>query len=601
MRGLTHRWIEPGPAPDVPLGTGLERAVERVLAARGLASPEDAAAFIEPRLTSLSKPGALADLDRAAERLLHAARSGETLAIYGDYDVDGIAATAILYHALAAAAPDAARDGRIRTRVPHRLEEGYGLNPGALRELADAGASVVVTVDCGVTAHEEAALARALGLDLIVTDHHEPGADGLPPAWAVVHPMREANDASASGARDLCGAGVAFKIAWRVLTLAAGRERLDEAGRETLLDLLALAGLATVADVVPLVDENRTLARFGLARIRATRLVGLRALLEASGLGDQRIDSERAGFALGPRLNAVGRLGHAREAVELLTTADGARAAHIAGRLDRLNRARQKVERAILAEASEMAERAGMHEPGSWTVVLAGEGWHPGVVGIVCSRLVSRYGRPAVLLCREGETLRGSARSVDGFDLHGALSACAAELDRFGGHEMAAGLSLRADRLDAFRAALEAHAAGAMTEDSLVPSLRIDCEATLDELGPACVAQLDRLGPFGRRNPAPALLLRDARVEEGATTMGAHGRHMSLRVRQGGRVARAVAWGWGERAGLFPAGASVDLVVRPRINEWRGARRVEVETLDARVAPAPAVAAGALSRPTARS
>lgn len=567
-------------------GLGFEPVVERVLAARGWREAGSARAFCEPRLTGLHDPSLMPGLDRGAERLLGALDAGETIAIYGDYDVDGVAASAVLFRALEAARPGSAAGGRLLTYVPDRLEEGYGLNAGALAGLAARGASVVVSVDCGITAVEPARAARGMGLDLIITDHHNLPGDsaGLPDALSVVHP-RLACPGGGAGYPfgELCGAGVAFKLAWRVASLAAGSARVGEPMREVLLDCLSLAGLATIADIVPLVGENRVIARHGLARLRSTGIVGLGALLEASGLAGERVTAEHAGFVLGPRLNACGRMGHAREAVELLTTEDAARAGAIASELCAQNEARRETERRIFERAAALVTERGLDGPGSRSIVLADAGWHPGVIGIVCSRLVQAFGRPTVLLCLEEDgSAKGSGRSVEGYDLHGALGACAEHLESFGGHDMAAGLRVRAGRVEAFAEALGAHAACLLSEEDLLPSASPDCDATIDELTPLSVTQLEGLGPFGRGNPKPLLRLRGVAVER-SETMGARGKHLSLRVRAGGRSMRLVGWSRGAWAGELRSGDRLDALVTPKINRWNGRTSVEGEVADVMV------------------
>lgn len=576
MHGLTHRWIEPKlNASPSALGIGWPPVVERLLLARGWADREAALQFCHPRLKDgLHPPSLMPDLDRAAERLLDAARARDHVVIYGDYDVDGICATAILFHVLRAIAPDA----RLSTYVPHRIDEGYGLSCEAIEHLANDGAAVIVSVDCGATANEPAARARARGIDLIITDHHNL-ASPLPEAYALVHPARD----DAYPYPHLCGAGVAFKLAWRLATMHQGSERVSSEMRETLLDMLALAGLATIADVVPLTGENRIIARFGLSRTKHTRLTGLDALLKAAGLDGQRIGSEEAGFTLGPRLNAIGRLGHAKAAVELFTTAAPDRAAEIASELNALNRARQETERRIFDVAAERAEAAGMTGDGSRGIVLADEDWHPGVVGIVCSRLIGRFHRPAILMQREEGRCRGSGRSIDGFNLHAALVACAEHLDTFGGHDMAAGLALEASKLDAFMAAFLDHCNERIGPELLVPPLTIDCEATLDELNLDAVRHLERLGPFGRDNPEPTFLLRDVRATSDAEPMGAQAKHMCVRVQQGTRQSRMIAWRWGEHREQIRAGAVFDVAVRAKLNEWNGCVSVQPQIRDVRL------------------
>ena len=590
MRGLTHRWIEPkahatDPARRPDWGGALHPLVRRILAARGCSDAEHARAMCDPRLTALHRPGDLPGCDDAAARILAALRAREKIVVYADYDVDGVCAGAILIRTLRLLDPDAEPSGRLGAYIPHRLDEGYGLNPEAVGALADEGTRLIVTVDCGITARREASLARERNIDLIVTDHHEPPADGagLPDAAAIVHPRVPGPGGATYPFGELCGAGVAYKLAWRLLTLAHGSDRLPEDQRAALLDLLALAGLATIADVVPLVDENRVIARFGLSRVKSAAIVGLGALVEASGLAKKSVGSEEAGFALGPRLNACGRMGHAREALELFLTDSPERAAEIAGRLDRANTRRRAVEAEILEQADEMARAAGMTGPDRRAIVLAREGWSPGVVGIVCSRLVGRYSRPTLLLERAGDVCRGSGRSVDGFDLHGALSSLSDRLESFGGHEMAAGLAVRADAFEGFAEAFVDRANALTDETMLTPSIAIDCEAALDELTADSVRQIERLGPFGRANPAPTLLLRGVGMEGRPETMGARGKHLAVRVRQGPRVARLVGWGWGERVERLATGSRLDVVLRPRLNEWNGRVSVEGEIRDLRV------------------
>lgn len=585
MRGLTHRWKPPRllQPPPGPLAPGLEPLVARVLCARGFADPAAAAAFCHPRLVELHDPSLLPDLDRAAARLLDALRRDQLIVIYGDYDVDGMTATAILFHTMRAIAPGA----RIRTYVPHRLDEGYGLHTPAIEQLAADGAQVIVSVDCGITAFEPALAARRSGVDLIITDHHNaPNADSadaapLPDAYAIVHPRRPG---STYPFGDLSGAGVAFKLAWRLATLPSGQgARVSEDLRAVLLDMLALAALGTIADVVPLVGENRLIARFGLDRLRHTRIEGLNHLIAVSGLAGASLDAEHVGFALGPRLNACGRMGHAREAVELLTTATGDHAHAIAQNLTAMNEERRREERSIFEQAVAMAEQAGMCGDDRRAIVLGHESWHAGVLGIVCSRLVGRFHRPAILVRIDGRDCHGSGRSIDGFNLHAGLSRCAHLLQRFGGHDMAAGLALEASRLEAFTDAFLEHAACLLKPDDLVPAIQPDCAASLAELTPLAVEQLAQLGPFGRANPSPTILVQGARLTRPAENFGAQGAHLSLFARADGCEMRFVAWNWGARAQRFPAGSRVDLLVEPKLNVWNGRRRVEPVVRD--VAP----------------
>lgn len=561
------------------------RLVDRVLAARGIdpAAP-DAAAFLDPRLNHLHDPSLIPGLDRAAARLLDALRAGETIAIYGDYDVDGITATAILYHMMLALEPGAA--GRIVTYVPHRLEEGYGLNSEAIGELARRGARVIVSVDCGVTAFEPAARARAEGVDLIITDHHNPPSEGrgLPEACAVVHPRAPGSEYPFA---DLCGAGVAYKLAWRMATMHERSAKLTPALRTLLVDLLAFAALGTIADVVPLVGENRVIARFGLVRVGDSPFAGLRALVEASRLDGGRIDAMDVGFRIAPRLNAAGRMGHAGEAVELLTTAAGERAAQIARELTMQNDARRSVEQRIFDQACELAEAAGMTGPDRRAVVLAHGDWHPGVVGIVCSKMVERYSRPAILMQKREGLCSGSGRSIEGFNLHAGLTACGPMLERFGGHDMAAGLHLVEAKLPEFTEAFTAHANALISEEMLRPLLRIDGDVGLEELTPRAVRELELLEPFGRDNPRVVLVARAVRLLE-RKTFGTGARHLSLTLRApgaggGGAVVRAIAWNRADLAARLAPGSLVDVAVCPALSNYGGRTTVEPEIRDIRL------------------
>ena len=580
MRGLTRRWIYR--APPEQAETGLSSIVQRVLRSRGLTEQDAVRRFCEPKLTDLHDPGLLPNIEPAAVRLVEAVRSQQQIVIYGDYDVDGITASAILYYIVKAVAPEA----DVRTYVPHRLEEGYGLSGEALRQLKSDGADLVISVDCGITAVEPARVARQIGLDLIITDHHRPpeSADALPEAFAIVHP-------SLAGSKypfgELCGAGVAYKLAWLFATIWSGSKRVGESLQRTLLDILPLAALGTIADVVPLVDENRVIATFGLRWMKQTPIVGLRALIEASGLMEEKIDSEKVGFVLGPRLNACGRMGHAEEALRMLTTNSAEEAAAIAGQLTQLNRQRQKTERTVCDHAIQKAEDLGMAADDHRAIILADESWHRGVIGVVCSRLVDRFGRPTILLQQEGDICKGSARSIDGFSMHDALSACSDHLLNFGGHDGAAGLTLAAANLPTFTKAFVEYANAQINAEQLTPAVGIDCDAALGELDVESVKRIAALSPFGRSNPRPALRIEGATIADAPRQIGGNGRHLSLRLHQDdGRrrcVVRTVWWGAGALAADLAAGMRLDAIIEPKINTWNGRTTVEGELKDVRI------------------
>jgi single-stranded-DNA-specific exonuclease len=551
--------------------------VERVLLARGISGPA-AETFLNPKLSHLHDASLMPGLDRAAQRLLDAARAAEPIVIYGDYDVDGVSATAILYHTLRTIAPDA----NVQTYVPHRLDEGYGLNPHSIAELCAGGAKVIVSVDCGITAIAPAKVAKDAGVDLIITDHHNLASPevGLPDAFALVHPRLACDQPYPFG--ELCGAGVAFKLAWKLMTLAAGSPRLSEAWRLRLLDMLALASMGVIADIVPLVGENRVMARFGLSRLRSVDIEGLRALVEASNLEGEKVREEDVGFKLGPRLNACGRMGHAKEAVELLTTASGARAIELAQQLSRQNEARRALEKEIFEHACDLAQREGMTSDDRRAIVLAHHDWHPGVVGIVCSRLVEKFCRPAILMRDHESTCHGSGRSVEGVSLHAALTDCREHLAQFGGHDMAAGLKLDSSRLPAFQSAFIDAINARLPATELVAKARYDTGASLDEVTVDAVTQLQSLAPFGRDNPPVRLRVVAATIAQRPTLMGKQNQHLAFVASSPrGRMLRCVAWNagaaWVER---LRAGMRVELFATPRVNEWKGNRSAELEVAD---------------------
>jgi len=586
---MTRRWtlrssmVEGTTPADTTVG---ERPslVQRVFRARGFTDSAVIARFCEPKLTHLHDPSLLPGVNEAAARLVAALRTNQSIAIYGDYDVDGITATAIIFHTLKTIAPNA----RVRHYVPHRVDEGYGINCDALRTLKSEGVDLVVSVDCGITAVRSAQTAREIGLELIITDHHSLPPEGVElPNALMVHPRLPGRD-GAYPFGDLCGAGVAFKLAWRLCSLWCGSERVSKQLQELLMHLLPLAALGTIADVVPLVDENRTIAAWGLRLIKRTPLVGLQALITACGLDDEKIDSETVGFRLAPRLNACGRLGHATDAMRLLTEASPEEAMVLAQQLHEQNGHRQALERTIFEQATAMAEDGGFDRDDRRAIVLAHESWHPGVVGIVCSRMVERYGRPTVLLSRQNGVCKGSARSIDGYSIHAGIDSGREFLTTFGGHDMAAGLTFSADHLDAFTEKLIAHANANIAAADLMPGLHIDCEAGVEELTEDAVKKLQAMSPFGRGNHQPLICIREAILHEPPRAVGTQGKHLQLRLRQsaGGRDRwlKAVWFNGGGHAVNLASGMTLDLVIEPKLNHWQGRISVEAHVRDVRIA-----------------
>jgi len=526
---------------------GLHPVTASVLVRRGHDTPAAARSFLAA--ADNHDPALMPGLTAAVEALTRHAARGSRIVIHGDYDVDGVCSTAVLARALRRLGADPVCE------LPSRFDEGYGLSLAGVERQAAAGTDLLVTVDCGITAVAEVARARALGMEVVVTDHHRPG-DGSPEC-PVVHPALGGYPFP-----ELCAAGVAYKLAG-ALAAAAGR---DPAEVEEDLDLVALA---TVCDVVPLVGENRRIVRDGLAAVRRTQKPGLRALMRVAGCDPGAVDAGGLGFRLGPRINAAGRMRRPDAALELLLTEDDARAGEIAGELDLLNRERQDTEMRI-SFAAEAALAEHGHEP---AYVLAGEGWHPGVIGIVASRLVERHSRPCVLIALDAEgSGRGSGRSIAAFDLHAGLSACAEHLGRFGGHRMAAGFDISADDVEGFRRAFVRHAAGVLTPRDLRSVERVDAVAPAGVLGLDLAEELERLGPFGHRNPSPTLLVPGARVER-PRAMGDEGQHARFTLASGSGRAPAVAFRTSARSLAASAGEPRDAAVRLERNEWNG--RVE--------------------------
>lgn len=546
----------------------------QVLIARGLADRSAALGFLEAKLLDLHEPELLPGITEAADRIIAAIKNKRRITIYGDYDVDGVTATSLLWECLSLAG------AQVDYYIPSRLEEGYGLNCDAVLQLHKEDPDrLLVTVDCGIASVGEVAIAREVGLELIVTDHHQ-FADQLPAADCLVHP-RLPGGAYPFG--DLCGAGVAFKLAWAICQRLGDGKKASPRMREFLKTAVVLASIGTVADVVPLLGENRVLVRYGLSGIFERPSLGLQALMKVAGLEDKKVlDAEDIGFGIAPRINAAGRLGQARLAVELLTTQNAERAASLADYLDQLNNNRRTVERRILKQAKQMvAEKPDWAEHGA--LVLSHDDWHPGVIGIVANRVAEHFEKPTILVSLNAETRlgQGSGRSFAGFDLHAGLSACSQHLETFGGHAAAAGLRITADNIDPFREDLCQFINGNHEVHRRELELRIDAEVRLGDCTPRAVRELDRLGPFGQGNPRPIFVSTGVELAEPPRKMGEGDRHLSLRVRQYGQTLRAVAFGRGEWADeIAQTNGSLSISFAPSINRFGGRERVELKLID---------------------
>jgi single-stranded-DNA-specific exonuclease len=562
-------------ASALAASTGLGRVTARLLCQRGVTTPDEASRFLKPSLDDLHDPFRLSDIARAADRILGAIDRGERIVIHGDYDADGITSTVILERVIASLG------GRVGHFIPERLRDGYGLLPASVDRLHAGGARVVISVDCGIRSVEAAGRASELGVDLIITDHHEPGSE-LPRAVAVINPKRAD---CGYPEKNLAGAGVALKLA-QALCVRTGHERW-------LPGFVKIAAIGTLADVVPLTGENRVIAKVGLDLLaRGPHKVGLQALLDASGLSGKPIDSYHVSFILAPRLNAAGRMATPDIAARLLLAADDGMAGEaraLAEQLNEENARRQQQEQEILAAARKVVDTdpdVGAHA----ALVVSGEGWHRGVIGIVASKLVDAFARPAVVISVEDGVAHGSCRSIPAFDMLGALEACSGHLQRFGGHQMAAGLTLDAAKLKPFRSALQSYADDRLGPDDLRPRLRVDAPLALDQVTGRLVDEILALAPFGLGNPRPVFCAGPVEVVDGPRRIKE--RHLKMAVRQGGRVFRAIAWRAVEREPLVAANRrALDLAFSLTENTFNGETRTELTLADMRAHVAqPAVA-----------
>ena len=564
-------------AEELAATLGVHAIVAELLLRRGLADTDDARAFLGPKLTDLKDPADVPGAVDAAKRIVRAISDRQPIVIYGDYDVDGITASAILWHMLTQLGAD-----DVNTYVPHRIDEGYGINNEAIEQIIADARPLIVSVDCGITAVEQAKIAKDAGVDLVITDHHEFDPANLPDAFALVHPaLRPADPDDVPS--PLCGAGVALKLAWQIAREHCGSERLPETIRDLLMDMLSLAALGTVADVVPLVGENRVITSYGLGQIKRTRFAGLNAMIDAASLRDETIDAYHVGFVLGPRLNACGRMGHARDAVHLLTDASDDEAAQVASFLTTENNRRRTTERKIVLEATQMVIDRGADKPDCRAIVLGKEGWHPGVLGIVASRLVDTFAKPVVMLSIEQDEARGSARSVEGVSIHDALAHCDKYLTSYGGHAMAAGVRLAAADIEAFTEQLVDHVNGILTPEDLKPTLNIDIVCSLADLTVDMVRQLQKLAPFGRGNPAPVACVRNVSMAYPPRRVGNNGAHLKLTVTQQGKYADAIAFGMGDLASDLPGGIEMDIAFEPTLNTWQGRTTAQMQVKDVRL------------------
>lgn len=540
----------------------LPEPICRLLCLRGYGDIEPAKRYLRPRLEQLHDPALLLDMDRVTERLVRAIRAGELIMVHGDYDVDGICSTTLLLRAIRSFG------GRAMPFIPRRVEDGYDLSMAGVNAAIAAGARVLVTCDCGTNAIAPADAARAAGIDVIITDHHLPGGP-LPECVGVLNPKRPG---CAYPDKDLAAVGIAFKLALALARALGERE-------DPVLRSLDLVALATIADIAPLRGENRVMARYGLRLLAETTNPGLRALIRASGLSGKTLTAGRVGYILAPRLNAVGRLGHALRGVELLTTESEHEANLIARELEEMNRRRQDLDRETLRSASRLVDALDLDQ--TYGIVLAREGWHPGVIGIVASRLLEEVCRPVVLVALDGAEGKGSGRSISAFDLHAGLAECSDLLVRFGGHRMAAGVTVAASHIPAFAERFNQVARARLTADDLVPEVRVDLAVTLAEASADLEALLRHFEPFGAGNATPVLMTRGVRLATPPRVVGQG--HLKLRLQsEDGTQLDAIGWGMGHRASELDLATPFDVAFRLERDEWNGEVRLQGRLADLR-------------------
>jgi single-stranded-DNA-specific exonuclease len=562
------RWILPTPPDEdavrqLASALSLPEIVCRLLLIRGYVSAEDAKLFLRPKLERLHDPFTFLSMDKAVDRLARAVRNQELVFIHGDYDVDGICSTTLLTRAIRGLG------GKALPFIPRRIEDGYDLSDAGVDAAIAAEAKVVVTCDCGTSAVSPVARLCRAGIDVIVTDHHLPGGE-LPDCLAVLNPKR---NGCGYPDKDLAAVGVAFKLA---LALAGSLGK----NHNFIWAMMDLVALATVADVAPLRGENRVFVRYGLKMLAETRNIGMRALIRAAGLDGKQLTAGRIGFILAPRLNAAGRLGHAIRGVELLMSEDEHGANAIARELEELNYKRQEIDRATLEQARERVLQLDLDEV--FGIVLADEEWHPGVIGIVASRLVEEFGRPTILIALSGNQGKGSGRSISKFDLHGALGKSKEHLLRYGGHRAAAGITVARDKVGDFAARFNEVARSLLTPDDLVPEIRVDLEVSIDGMDQKIESLFRHFEPFGIGNPAPVLLARNVLVAKPPRAVGHDGLKLALDTGTGSL--EALGWGLAPRVAEFQLqpGSRIDIAFRLERDEYRGESYLQARIADLR-------------------
>ena len=571
---MSKRWIFSPPnkllQTEIASKLKISHLLAQVLINRGITDIVSARSFLQPQIAALGDPSLLPDIEKASVRINEAVRRGEKIVIYGDYDVDGLSATALMYRCLKLVG------AQVSYYIPERLEEGYGLNTDAIKKLKEGGADVILTVDCGINACREADVARAFGIDLIITDHHQPGQE-IPNAFAVVNPKLKTSQCAF---KHFSGVGIAFKLAWAIGQHFSPHKKVSAEFKDFLLNAVGLVALGTIADVVPLLGENRILTKYGLSALQYTEIPGLRALLDIADLSNTNLDAFHVGYRLGPRINAPGRVGNAGIVVEMLTTTCSERAVEIAGFLDSENKRRQDIQVDIMASArKKVMSEINLDE--TTAIVLADQAWHPGIIGIIASKIVEEFNRPTVMIAIAEDIGHGSARSIPSFHILEALEYCKSKLLSVGGHAQAAGLKIHPDNINEFRLMLNSTTSQRLNKTDLVPILNIDAEVTLSMLSKALVAELARIAPHGEGNPIPLFAATNLKIVGQPRRIGSKGQHLSFYAKQGDVAIRAVAFGMGERIDrLKQNGKTCSLAFAVKINNWMDGENLELEVKD---------------------
>lgn len=536
----------------------ISKLVANIIVNKGLTESNEIEVFLNPRRSDFHDPFLMPDMEIATSRIIKAINNEEKVAIYGDYDVDGITSSTVLKRFL--------KDRGLETDVyiPNRLNEGYGLNEEAIREISEKGYTLIVTVDCGITGNKEIELANSLGIETVVTDHHEP-AEKLPKALAVVDCKRKDNKYPFNG---LAGVGVAFKLI-QAISIKLGIKE------EEYLKYLDLVCVGTISDIVPLVDENRTISKLGLRLVKQTRNVGLKVLLDS--IGYQRIDSNTISFGVAPRINACGRMGHEKEALQLFLTNNIEEAKKITQNLNQYNLERQEIEKRIFNEVQEMMQNP--EEQKLPCIVLGGENWHHGVIGIVSSKITDMYFKPSILLCFEDNLAKGSGRSIQGFDLHEALEECSTYIKQFGGHSMAVGITIEKNNFEKFKEELEEYGTR-KNVDSIVPVIKIDEKIQLQDISIKDIKDLELLEPFGEGNKMPLFQISNLKIE--SIRALSEGKHLKMTLKDDNKFIDTIGFNMGSLSSEYPIGTKIDVVGNLEINNYKGMENIQVNLKDIR-------------------